>query len=96
MFIICGLSLILDFTHLWLETGEGEGWCLDKANYRKLENLGILRSVACRVAYTVQYVFLNFQKAQDSIPGNRFRQPLKGGPVRQPYSFSVPTPYRLF
>jgi hypothetical protein len=29
-------------------------------------------------------------------PGNRFRQPmLPGGPVRQPYSFSVPSPHRL-
>ncbi len=30
-------------------------------------------------------------------PWNRFRQPMQpGGPVRQPYSYSVPSPHRLF
>ncbi len=41
--------------------------------------------------------FLNFYGAQESIPRNQFRQPMyPGGPVRQPYSYSVPSPYRLF
>ncbi len=36
-------------------------------------------------------VFLNFSGAQESIPMNLFRQPMyPGGPVRQPYSYSVP------
>ena len=31
------------------------------------------------------------------IPRNQFRQAVyPGGPVRQPYSYSVPSPYRLF
>ncbi len=38
--------------------------------------------------------FLNFEGAQKSIPRNQFRQP--GGPVRQYYSYSVPSPFRLF
>ncbi len=37
--------------------------------------------------------FLNFQGAQESIPKNQFRQAVKdGGPVRQLYSYSVPSP----
>ncbi len=41
--------------------------------------------------------FLNFYEAQKSIPRNRFRQAVwPGGPVRQPYSHSVPSPHRLF
>ncbi len=40
--------------------------------------------------------FLNFKGAQESIPRSRFRQPMQtGGPVRQPYSYSVPKPHRL-
>jgi hypothetical protein len=36
-------------------------------------------------------------KAQESIPRNQFRQPMRpGGPVRRPYSHSVPNPHRLF
>jgi hypothetical protein len=31
------------------------------------------------------------------IPRNQFRQPMQPGkPVRQPYSYSVPNPHRLF
>ncbi len=42
-------------------------------------------------------VFLNFYEAQQSIPRNRFRQPMQlGGPVRQSYSYQVPSPHRLF
>jgi hypothetical protein len=42
-------------------------------------------------------VFLNFYGAQESIPGNRFRQSMKpGGPAGQTYSYSVPSPHRLF
>jgi hypothetical protein len=41
--------------------------------------------------------FVNFYGAQESIPRNRFRQPMKpGGPIRQPHSDSVPCPHRLF
>jgi hypothetical protein len=41
-------------------------------------------------------VFLNFNGAQEPIPRNRFRQPMKpGGPVRQPYPYSVPRPHRI-
>ncbi len=42
---------------------------------------------------------LNIEGAQESIPRNQFRQPLwmwPGGPVRQPYSYLVPSPHRLF
>ncbi len=42
-------------------------------------------------------VFLNVYGAQESIPRNEFRQPMyPGGPVRQLYSSSVPSPHRLF
>jgi hypothetical protein len=42
-------------------------------------------------------VFLNVYGAQESIPRNEFRQPMKpGGPVQKPYSYSVPSPHRLF
>ncbi len=42
-------------------------------------------------------VFLNLKGAQESIPRNRFRLPMQpGGPVRQPYSYSVASPHRLF
>jgi hypothetical protein len=38
--------------------------------------------------------FLNFYGAQESIPRNQFRQSVKpGGPVRQPHSYSVPSPH---
>jgi hypothetical protein len=38
-------------------------------------------------------VFLNFNGAQKSIPRNRFRQPMyPGGPLREPYSYLVPSP----
>jgi hypothetical protein len=41
--------------------------------------------------------FLNFYGAQESIPRNQFRQPMQpGGPVRQSYSYSVPSPHMLF
>ncbi len=41
--------------------------------------------------------FLTFKEPKESIPRNHFRQPEKpGGPVRQPYSYSVPSPHRLF
>jgi hypothetical protein len=41
--------------------------------------------------------FLNFSGTQESIPRKHFRQPMyTGGPARQPYSDSVPSPYRLF
>jgi hypothetical protein len=39
----------------------------------------------------------NISGAQESIPRNRFRQPMQpGGPVRQHYSYSVSSPQRLF
>jgi hypothetical protein len=45
-------------------------------------------------------VFLNVYGAQELIPRNEFRQPMwPGGPVRfvrKPYSYSVPSPHRLF
>jgi hypothetical protein len=45
-------------------------------------------SGACLVDRTV---VLNFSGAEESIPRNRYRQPVKpGGLARQPYSFSVP------
>jgi hypothetical protein len=42
--------------------------------------------------------FLNFEGTQESIPRNQFRLAVSGGggPVRQPYSYSVPSPHRLF
>ncbi len=39
---------------------------------------------------------LNIEGAQESIPRNQFRQPLwmwPSGPVRQPYSYLVPSPH---
>jgi hypothetical protein len=40
---------------------------------------------------------LNVYGAQESIPRNQFRQTMyPGGPVRQPYAYSVPGPHRLF
>jgi hypothetical protein len=40
---------------------------------------------------------LNFKGVKESIPRNQFRQAVKpGGPVRQPYISSVPSPHRLF
>ncbi len=45
-------------------------------------------------AYSPEPVFLNFYGAQESILRNRFRQPMNpGGPVRQTYSYSVPSPH---
>jgi hypothetical protein len=42
-------------------------------------------------------VFLNVYRGQESIIRNRFRQPMQpGGPIRKPYSYSVPSPHRLF
>jgi hypothetical protein len=44
-----------------------------------------------------KHVFLNVYGAQESIPRNEFRQPMyPGRPVRYPYSYSVPSPRRLF
>ncbi len=41
--------------------------------------------------------FLNFYGAQEWIPRNQFSQAAwPGGPVRQTYSYSVPSPLRLF
>jgi hypothetical protein len=41
--------------------------------------------------------FLNFYDAQESIPSHQFRQAVyPGGPVQQPYSYSVLSPHRLF
>jgi len=47
---------------------------------------------------TESWFFLKtFMDAQESIPRNRIRQPMKpGGPVRQPYSYSVPSLHILF
>ncbi len=40
--------------------------------------------------------FLNFEGVQESTPINQFHQPVSpGGPIRQPYSYSVPSPHRL-
>jgi hypothetical protein len=40
---------------------------------------------------------LNFLGARESIPRNKFRQSRKpGGPVRQPCSYSLPSPNRIF
>ncbi len=42
-------------------------------------------------------VFLNVYGAQEPIPRHQFRQPMyPGGPVQQPYSYSVPSPHRFF
>jgi hypothetical protein len=42
-------------------------------------------------------VLLNVYGAPELMPRNEFRQPmLSGGPVRKPYSSSVPSPHRLF
>jgi hypothetical protein len=50
-----------------------------------------------RFLLTSEPEFLNFSGAQESIPRNQFRQAEQpGGPVRQPYSYSVPGPQRLF
>ncbi len=41
--------------------------------------------------------FLKLQGAQESISSKQFRQAVQpGGPVQQPYSYSVPSPHRLF
>ncbi len=40
-------------------------------------------------------VFLNFYGSQESIPRNRIQTMYPGGPVRQPYSYSVPSPPSL-
>jgi hypothetical protein len=42
-------------------------------------------------------ILLNVYGALELIPSNEFRQPMSpGGPVRKPYSSSVPSPHRLF
>ena len=42
-------------------------------------------------------VLLNVYGAPELIPRNEFRQPMQpGGPVRKPYSSSVPSPHSLF
>ncbi len=42
-------------------------------------------------------VLLNVYGAPELMPRNEFRQPMQsGGPVRKPYSSSVPSPHRLF
>jgi hypothetical protein len=42
-------------------------------------------------------VLLNVYGVPELIPRNEFRQPMwPGGPVRKPYSSSVPSPHRLF
>ncbi len=49
------------------------------------------------IQYRSEPEFLNIFRAQESIPRNHFRQPMQpGGPIRQPYSYSVPSPHRLF
>ncbi len=41
--------------------------------------------------------FLKFQGAPESIPRNQIQQHMQPGwPVRQPYSYSAPSPHRLF
>ncbi len=48
-------------------------------------------------APTPEPKFLIFLRAQESIPRKQFRQPLQpGGPVRQPYSYQVPSLHRMF
>ncbi len=43
--------------------------------------------------YLPETVFLNFLGAQESIPRHRLCQPIQpDGPVRQPYSYSFPSP----
>jgi hypothetical protein len=45
----------------------------------------------------LQPVLLYVYVAPELIPRNEFRQPMEpGGPVRKPYSSSVPSPHRLF
>jgi hypothetical protein len=40
--------------------------------------------------------FLNIQGEQESIPRNQIHQHLQpGGPVREHYSYSIPSPHRL-
>ncbi len=42
-------------------------------------------------------VLLNVYGASELMPRNEFRQPMQsGGPVRKPYSSSMPSPHRLF
>ena len=64
------------------------------------------KNYSCRLRISVQRllqyfptkpIFLNVYGTQESIPRNEFRQPKQpGGPVRKPYSSSVPSPHRLF
>ncbi len=57
----------------------------------------------CPHMYSVDYSqrhseseLLNYEGAQESIPRNQLRQPMQpGGPVRQHYSYSVPSSHRL-
>ncbi len=51
--------------------------------------------------YTVELTqsleFLNFKEPKNRFQGNQFRQAMQpGGPVRQPDSYSVPSPYGMF
>jgi hypothetical protein len=52
---------------------------------------------SCTAAHGSEPEFLYFYGAQESIPRNQFRQTVNsGGPVRQPCSYPVPSPHRLF
>jgi hypothetical protein len=56
----------------------------------------ILNTVALQLPLP-EPVLLNVYGAPALIPRNEFRQPMEpGGPVRKPYSSSVPSPHRLF
>ncbi len=48
-------------------------------------------------AENTEPAFSNLFGAQETIPQNRFHQPMKpGGPIRQTYSYLVPIPHTMF
>jgi hypothetical protein len=74
-------------TFCWLSTSANVD-CRTTDSYSKDEP-----SWSCQTRRESEAVFLNFKGAQESISRNKFRQAVQpGGPVRQPYSYSVPSP----
>ncbi len=49
-----------------------------------------------RVRIWPELEFSNYQGALESIPRNQFSHLMQPGPVRQPYSYSIPSLHRLF
>jgi hypothetical protein len=92
------------FSHLFVSAGFGLSigvshcFTLHALIRRLARGQGCSPIVMSPGAYTVQSrYFKTFNEAQESIPRNQIRQPmLPGGPLRQPYSYSVLSCHGLF